>query len=49
MTIINHILSLPVSPDTINLALICAALVVVRVGLSIVLHNLSRIVCNERM
>jgi hypothetical protein len=42
MTIINHILSLPVSDDTINLALICAALVVVRVGLSIVLHNLSR-------
>jgi hypothetical protein len=42
MNIINHILSLPVSPDTINLAYICAALVAVRVGLSVILHNLSR-------
>ena len=42
MTIINHILSLPVSSDTLNLAYICAALVVVRVGLSVILHNLSR-------
>ena len=42
MNVITHILSLPVSDDTLNLALICAALVVVRVGLSIILHNLSR-------
>jgi hypothetical protein len=42
MNVINHILSLPVSSDTINLAYICAALVVVRVGLSVILHNLSR-------
>lgn len=41
MNIITHILSLPVSSDTINLALICAALVVVRVGLSIVLHKIK--------
>lgn len=42
MTIITHIMSLPISSDTVNLALICAALVVVRVGLSIIMHNLSR-------
>jgi hypothetical protein len=42
MNVINHILSLPVSGDTINLAYICATLLVVRVGLSIVLHKLSR-------
>jgi hypothetical protein len=42
MNTINHILSLPVSPDTINLAYICAALVVVRVMLSVILHKLSR-------
>lgn len=41
MNTINHILSLPVSSDTINLAYICAALVVVRVGLSIVLHKIK--------
>jgi hypothetical protein len=42
MQTINHIMSLPVSPDTVNLAYICAALLVVRIGLSIVLHKLSR-------
>jgi hypothetical protein len=42
MNVINHIISLPVSGDTINLALICAALLVVRIGLSVILHNLSR-------
>ena len=42
MNLINHILSLPVSSDTVDFALICAALVAVRVGLSIILHNLSR-------
>jgi len=41
MQIINHILSLPVSADTINLALICAALLVVRVALSIILHKIK--------
>jgi hypothetical protein len=41
MNVINHILSLPVSSDTINLAYICAALVVVRIGLSIVLHKIK--------
>jgi len=42
MQIINHILSLPISSDTLNLAYICAGLLSVRVGLSIILHNLSR-------
>ena len=42
MQIINHILSLPVSADTLNLALICAGLLFVRITLSIILHNLSR-------
>ena len=42
MNAINHIMSLPMSADTINLALICAALLVVRVGLSVILHKLSR-------
>ena len=42
MQIINHILSLPVSADTLNLAYICAALLVVRVALSIILHKLPR-------
>jgi hypothetical protein len=42
MQTISHILSLPVSSSTIDFALICAAMVAVRVGLSIVLHKLSR-------
>ena len=42
MQTISHILSLPVSSETIDFALICAAIVAVRVGLSIVLHKLSR-------
>jgi hypothetical protein len=42
MNVINHILSLPVSSDTLNLALICAALVTVRIGLSVILHKLPR-------
>ena len=41
MQIINHILSLPVSSDTINLALICVALLVVRIALSIILHKIK--------
>lgn len=42
MNVINHILSLPISSDTLDFAYICAALVVVRVMLSIILHKLSR-------
>jgi len=41
MNVINHILSLPVSSDTLNLAYICAALLVVRVALSIILHKIK--------
>jgi len=42
MNIINHILSLPVDQSTIDFALICAGIITLRVGLSIVLHKLSR-------
>ncbi len=42
MNVLNHIMSLPVSSDTLNLALICAGLLVVRVGLSIILHIYCR-------
>jgi len=42
MTTISHILSLPVSSDTLDFALICAAIVAVRVGLSVIFHKLSR-------
>jgi hypothetical protein len=42
MQTINHILSLPVSSDTLDFALICAAMVAVRIGLSIVLHKLNK-------
>jgi hypothetical protein len=42
MQTITHILTLPVSSDTLDFALICVAIVAVRVGLSIVLHKLSR-------
>jgi len=41
MNVINHILSLPVSSDTLNLAYICAGLLSVRVGLSIILHKIK--------
>jgi len=41
MQIINHILSLPVSSDTINLAFICAGILAVRVALSIILHKIK--------
>jgi hypothetical protein len=41
MNLINHILSLPVSPHTINLAYICAGILAVRIGLSIVLHKIK--------
>jgi hypothetical protein len=42
MQTISHILSLPVDQSTLDFALICAAIVAVRVMLSIVLHKLSR-------
>jgi len=42
MNTITHILSLPVSSDTINLAYICAGILAVRVGLSIIMHKLPR-------
>jgi len=42
MQTISHILSLPVDQGTIDFALICAAMVAIRVGLSVVLHKLSR-------
>ena len=41
MNIINHIISLPVSSSTLDFALICAGIVVVRVLLSVVLHKLN--------
>ena len=42
MNLITHILSLPISSDTVNLAYICAGILAVRIGLSVILHNLSR-------
>jgi hypothetical protein len=42
MTTIAHILSLPVNQSTTDFALICAAIVAVRIGLSIVLHKLNK-------
>jgi len=42
MQTITHILTLPVDQSTIDFALICAAMVAVRVGLSIIFHKLSR-------
>ena len=41
MNLINHILSLPISSSTLDFALVCAGIVVVRVMLSIVLHKLN--------
>ena len=42
MNTIAHILSLPVSSDTLDFALLCAAIVTVRIGLSIVMHKLAK-------
>lgn len=42
MQTISHILTLPVSSNTLDFALICAAIVAVRVGLSIVLHKVNK-------
>ena len=41
MNLIDHIMSLPISSSTIDFALVCAGIVVVRVMLSIVLHKLN--------
>lgn len=42
MQTINHILSLPVDQSTIDFALICAGIVAVRVGLSVIIHKLYK-------
>jgi hypothetical protein len=42
MQTISHILSLPVDQSTIDFALICAGIVAVRIGLSVIFHKLSR-------
>jgi hypothetical protein len=42
MQTITHILTLPVSSNTLDFALICAAIVAVRVGLSIIIHKLNK-------
>jgi hypothetical protein len=42
MQTITHILSLPLSDATLDFALICAGIVAVRIGLSIVLHKLNK-------
>lgn len=41
MNLINHIMSLPVSSSTLDFALVCAAIVAIRVLLSVVLHKLN--------
>jgi hypothetical protein len=41
MNTIHHILSLPWDSSTIDFALICAAMVAARVGLSVILHKLK--------
>jgi hypothetical protein len=41
METITHILSLPVDNSTLDFALICAAIVAVRVGLSVIIHKLQ--------
>jgi len=42
MQTISHILALPVSSSTLDFALICAGIVALRVGLSIVLHKVNK-------
>ena len=41
MNLINHITSLAVDQSTLDFALVCAGIVVVRILLSIVLHKLN--------
>jgi hypothetical protein len=42
MNTITHILSLPVNDNTLDFALICAGIVTLRIGLSIVLNKLAK-------
>jgi hypothetical protein len=42
MQTISHILTLPVDQSTLDFALICAGIVAIRIGLSIVLHKLNK-------
>jgi hypothetical protein len=42
MQTITHILTLPVNQSTIDFALICAAMVAARIGLSIIFHKLNK-------
>jgi hypothetical protein len=42
MQVLTHILTLPVDQSTIDFALICAGIVAIRIGLSIVLHKLNK-------
>lgn len=42
MNIIHHILSLPWDHSTLDFALVCAAMVAARVGLSVVFHKLTK-------
>jgi hypothetical protein len=42
MQTINHILSLPLSDTTLDFALVCAAIVTVRLMLSVILRKLSK-------
>jgi hypothetical protein len=42
MQTISHILSLPVDQSTLDFALVCAAIVAIRVGLSIIFHKLAK-------
>jgi hypothetical protein len=42
MQTINHILSLPVDQSTLDFALICAAMVAARIGLSVIIHKLYK-------
>jgi hypothetical protein len=42
MNTIHHILSLPWNQSSLDFALICAAIVAVRIVLSVVLHKLNK-------
>jgi hypothetical protein len=42
MQTITHILSLPVDNSTLDFALVCAGIVAVRVGLSVIIHKLYK-------
>jgi hypothetical protein len=42
MQTINHILSLPVDQSTLDFALVCAAMIAARIGLSVAFHKLTK-------